>query len=48
MADINPGFEQFRKYRQAVGEPCSRFGSTHWHGVEERSNVLGLSRSRSY
>jgi acyl-CoA dehydrogenase len=37
MADINPRSEQYREYRQAVRELCSRFGSAYWQDIEERS-----------
>jgi acyl-CoA dehydrogenase len=37
MPDINPRFEDFREYREAVRELCSRFGSDYWQSVDERA-----------
>jgi acyl-CoA dehydrogenase len=36
MADINPKFEDFREYREAVRELCSRFGSDYWQSIDAR------------
>src|SRR5687768_10476001 len=37
MIDINPRFEQFQDYRQAVRELCAQFGSDYWQGVDEKA-----------
>jgi acyl-CoA dehydrogenase len=37
MVDINPKSDDFREYREAVRDLCSRFGSDYWQGVDERA-----------
>ena len=37
MADINPKFEDFREYREAVRELCARFDGEYWQSVDERA-----------
>jgi acyl-CoA dehydrogenase len=37
MPDINPRFSDFRDYREAVRDLCSRFGSDYWQRVDEQA-----------
>ena len=37
MPDINPKFDDFRDYREAVRDLCSRFGSDYWQRVDEKA-----------
>ena len=37
MRDINPKCDDFREYREAVRDLCSRFSSEYWQGVDERA-----------
>ncbi len=37
MSDINPRFDEFREYREAVSDLCSRFGSDYWQDVDGRA-----------
>src|SRR5687767_15655980 len=37
MADINPKFEAFREYREAVRDLCARFGSEYWQRLDEHA-----------
>jgi acyl-CoA dehydrogenase len=37
MPDINPRFETFREYREAVRDLCGRFGSDYWQRVDEQA-----------
>src|SRR5688572_32862917 len=38
MIDINPRFEQFQDYRQAVRELCAQFGSDYWQAVDAKAD----------
>ena len=37
MSDINPRFNQFKEYRQAVRQLCSQFDSQYWQKLEEKA-----------
>ena len=37
MPDINPKYEDFREYREAVRELCSRFDSGYWQRLDEHA-----------
>ena len=37
MAEINPKFEDFREYREAVRDLCARFGSEYWQRLDEHA-----------
>src|ERR671913_844400 len=37
MPDINPRFEQFREYREAVRDLCARFGGDYWQRLDEHA-----------
>jgi acyl-CoA dehydrogenase len=37
MPDINPKFEEFREYREAVRDLCARFGSDYWQRLDEHA-----------
>jgi acyl-CoA dehydrogenase len=37
MKDINPRFEDFREYREAVRDLCARFGSEYWQRLDEHA-----------
>jgi acyl-CoA dehydrogenase len=37
MADINPKYEDFREYREAVRDLCARFGSEYWQRLDEHA-----------
>jgi acyl-CoA dehydrogenase len=37
MGDINPKYEDFREYREAVRDLCSRFDSEYWQRLDERA-----------
>src|SRR5688572_14784255 len=37
MPDINPKFEEFREYREAVRDLCSRFPSEYWQRLDEHA-----------
>jgi acyl-CoA dehydrogenase len=37
MPDINPKFDDFREYREAVRDLCARFGSEYWQRLDEHA-----------
>ena len=37
MKDINPKFDDFREYREAVRDLCARFGSEYWQRLDEHA-----------
>jgi acyl-CoA dehydrogenase len=37
MTDINPKFEDFREYREALRDLCARFGSEYWQRLDEHA-----------
>ena len=37
MTDINPRFEEFTEYRQAIRELCAGFGSEYWRTLDEHA-----------
>jgi acyl-CoA dehydrogenase len=37
MPDINPKFDEFREYREAVRDLCARFGSEYWQRLDEHA-----------
>jgi acyl-CoA dehydrogenase len=38
MPDINPKFDDYREYREAVRELCAGFGSDYWQAVDARAD----------
>jgi acyl-CoA dehydrogenase len=38
MPDINPKFDDFREYREAVRDLCSRFASDYWQRIDEHAD----------
>jgi acyl-CoA dehydrogenase len=45
MPDINPKFEEFREYREAVRDLCGRFGSDYWQRLEEHAAYPGVTEA---